>query len=460
MINTKEFSLKTLKLDLENPRIPRFTSEKDAINFLCITEKILELSEDIAENGLSPFEKLMVIQDGEKYVVKEGNRRLAALKLLDNPSLAPEHLSKKIAKYSADRKIHITSVECAIASDIKEANHWMEIKHLGQNNGKGVKPWNAIQKSRYSPDNPNRFAYLLLNHLLEDPSLDYEITTVTRLISKTTFFEYTGIYYNQLEDKLIFSCSYEENSALDNFLKQFVQDILEKKINSRSCNNRKDIEKYFEILSRKFGLTKSFDSSNLTNLFSSSKKLARKGKDKKETEYSKRKDNLPTSDANKDGNYPKQKLFRRIYDEEIADQLQKLGIIKPISIYSSVKKLGTDADTPLVYIAFSCLFEGLTGFLGRENKSFDNFLKDKFSKYCRLLKTELDDTQYINENEKAILDTLAKVRMQANTAKHAFRSAPLSYLEVLSDIQVLKPVLMQLINEVYDKKLQNARQML
>ncbi|WP_375644089.1 hypothetical protein, partial [Bartonella sp. AP83NXGY] len=168
----------------------------------------------------------------------------------------------------------------------------------------------------------------------------------------------------------------------------------------------------------------------------------------------------PTSDANKDGNYPKQKLFRRIYDEEIADQLQKLDIIKPISIYSSVKKLGTDADTPLVYIAFSCLFEGLTGFLGRENKSFDNFLKDKLSKYCRLLKTELDDTQYINENEKAIVDTLAKVRMQANTAKHAFCSAPLSYLEVLNDIQVLKPVLMQLINEVYDKKSQNARQML
>ncbi|WP_407965870.1 hypothetical protein [Bartonella sp. C271] len=71
---------------------------------------------------------------------------------------------------------------------------------------------------------------------------------------------------------------------------------------------------------------------------------------KKETEYSKRQYSLFPNDANEDKNYQKQKSFRQIYDEEIADQLRKLDIIKPISIYSSIKKLGANADTPLIYI--------------------------------------------------------------------------------------------------------------
>ncbi|WP_208442466.1 ParB/Srx family N-terminal domain-containing protein, partial [Bartonella raoultii] len=188
MASTKKISLKKLKLDPENPRIPTCSTEEDAIDLLCGAEQILELAKDIAENGISPCEKLIVLQDREKYIAVEGNRRLVALKLLDNPSLAPKHLFWKFSQYSASRQVQIDSVECVIVSDRKEAKHWIETKHSGQNKGKGVKPWNAIQKARYFPSNENRFAYLLFNFLLENVSQFYEITNVTRFISGQTFF--------------------------------------------------------------------------------------------------------------------------------------------------------------------------------------------------------------------------------------------------------------------------------
>ncbi|WP_407965869.1 ParB N-terminal domain-containing protein [Bartonella sp. C271] len=187
MANTKKISLKKLKLDLKKPRIPRCATEKDAINFLCKTEQISELAKDIAENGISPCEKLIVLQDEKKYIVAEGNRRLVALKLLDNPNLTPEPLLKTFSKFSVSRKVQINSIECVIVSDREKANHWIETKHSGQNNGKGVKPWNAIHKARYFPKNENRFAYLLFDFLLEDVSQFYKITNVTRFISGSTF---------------------------------------------------------------------------------------------------------------------------------------------------------------------------------------------------------------------------------------------------------------------------------
>ncbi|ENN91162.1 ParB/Srx family N-terminal domain-containing protein [Bartonella bovis] len=442
MVKTAKVSLKKLEFDPENPRIPRFSNEKDAINFLCNKEQILELAEDIAENGISPCEKFIVLQDREKYIVVEGNRRLIALKFLDNPNLAPERLSKKFSKYSASRKVLISSVECVIVSNRKEANHWIETKHSGQNKGKGVKPWDAIQKARYFPLNVNRFAYLLFNRLLEDVSQDYNISTVTRFISKPIFFKHTGIYYDKEEDKLVFLSPYEENSALDNFLKQFVRDILERELDSRSYNNKESIEQYFEELFEKFKLIEVYSKNDI-----------RKSKNKKETKHSEKQCDLFINDTNKAEKYEKQKLS--CYDEEIASQLNKLGYIKPISIYYSVKKLNADMDTPLLYIAFSCLFEGLTRSLERSDReSFDFFLKKH-----PLLTATFSNKSYIQDNTKDILKTLTKIREEANAAKHACFAAPLSYTQIISDMQTLKPLLMQLIAEVYEKEKKRNKKM-
>jgi hypothetical protein len=52
-------------------------------------EDVTGLASSIAKLGLFPNERLVVISSGKGFTVLEGNRRLASIKLLLNPELAP-----------------------------------------------------------------------------------------------------------------------------------------------------------------------------------------------------------------------------------------------------------------------------------------------------------------------------------------------------------------------------------
>ena len=86
-----------LSLDCSNPRHPQQSTQRDIIRWMTegtgrIGDKLLALARDIASYGLNPAERVMVVADSMKpgeYTVIEGNRRVAAVKLLNNPSLAP-----------------------------------------------------------------------------------------------------------------------------------------------------------------------------------------------------------------------------------------------------------------------------------------------------------------------------------------------------------------------------------
>lgn len=79
-------------LDPENPRLPDGTAnDKEAINRLLAEGygQLLALGRDLVERGeANPTELPIVMKDGAKFLVLEGNRRFAALKLLGDPRLA------------------------------------------------------------------------------------------------------------------------------------------------------------------------------------------------------------------------------------------------------------------------------------------------------------------------------------------------------------------------------------
>lgn len=95
----KPLSVGSLFLDPKNPRLiptEKTRTERDLIEELAVHENVLELAKKIKVNGFFPSEPLIaVIEAGRKFVV-EGNRRLAACKLLVNPSLAPKGLEKRV----------------------------------------------------------------------------------------------------------------------------------------------------------------------------------------------------------------------------------------------------------------------------------------------------------------------------------------------------------------------------
>ena len=86
--------IEQLKFDKLNPRLPKrllgISDEKVIIDYMLKNGNILELMRSIAEMGYSEAEPLLVVKDEKdnKYLVVEGNRRLTAVKLLNNPQLA------------------------------------------------------------------------------------------------------------------------------------------------------------------------------------------------------------------------------------------------------------------------------------------------------------------------------------------------------------------------------------
>lgn len=119
-------------------------------------DKILNLAEDIVQFGVDPSSLPLVIaaDDGIKQIVVEGNRRIVALKLLHNPQLAPEVWSaaqeKKLKELSQQfKKAPISSVLCVSVPDREAADHWIQLRHRGEQNGRGIVSWDGHAIARY-----------------------------------------------------------------------------------------------------------------------------------------------------------------------------------------------------------------------------------------------------------------------------------------------------------------------
>jgi hypothetical protein len=103
---TKRASVASLYLDPKNPRLGRETlaqAPREIIQYLFEHDKALEVAESIATRGFFPNEPLLAVNEGNRLIVVEGNRRLAALKALREPGLLEGARQRQVEKLS--RKI-------------------------------------------------------------------------------------------------------------------------------------------------------------------------------------------------------------------------------------------------------------------------------------------------------------------------------------------------------------------
>ncbi|WP_334037532.1 hypothetical protein [Burkholderia gladioli] len=151
--------LEKLEFDLNNPRFEPCSNQLEALALLCTDSgKISTLMRHIAENGLNPTERIIVVVSEKrgKFVVLEGNRRLAALKLLSKPEML-DAIEISSAASKALRKAasieftpsEIEKIESVVFDDKDEASIWIDLKHTGENGGAGVVGWDGLQTARY-----------------------------------------------------------------------------------------------------------------------------------------------------------------------------------------------------------------------------------------------------------------------------------------------------------------------
>ncbi len=121
MPTTAQFEVKKLSLDLKNFRTVPQKTEADAIKAMISIkpERFQAVMESILDSGYLPTENIIVLKEGTKSVVKEGNRRVASLKLIHgqfklNDFNIPQSIKDRIKKVSAAWKKENFKVPCNI----------------------------------------------------------------------------------------------------------------------------------------------------------------------------------------------------------------------------------------------------------------------------------------------------------------------------------------------------------
>lgn len=123
-----------LILDPNNVRLETRSGvpEVDIIQDLFQNEKALEIVEGIAQIGYLTHEVPVVVFRGPIPVVVEGNRRVAALKVIQNPYLVPAFQSKVEALVSTivDRS-NLRVIDVLVAPSQEDANQLIAALHTG-----------------------------------------------------------------------------------------------------------------------------------------------------------------------------------------------------------------------------------------------------------------------------------------------------------------------------------------
>lgn len=139
-----------LRFDRKNPRLAEFnltddSEESEVIEILWEAMDVEELTMSIAASGFFPHEPVLVTKERGKYIVIEGNRRLAAVKLLLNPNLAPG-LAANIPGIGKEAKDALAEIP-TISSTREDAWRYLGFKHVN-----GPAKWSSYAKSRYIAD--------------------------------------------------------------------------------------------------------------------------------------------------------------------------------------------------------------------------------------------------------------------------------------------------------------------
>ena len=149
-----------LLTNAENPRLPQPNQgQREALRSLARHQgrKLLVLAKDILSNGLNPADLPIVMPakgDRGRYIVLEGNRRLVALRALENPELFAGAVDdavlkemRRLTKRYQDSPVEI--VNCVSVKNSDESRHWIELRHTGENAGAGIVPWGSDEAARF-----------------------------------------------------------------------------------------------------------------------------------------------------------------------------------------------------------------------------------------------------------------------------------------------------------------------
>lgn len=144
----QNITLNNLLLDPENPRLPESVErdQQSMIDYIADTTAIEELMVAIAENDFFLGEPIIVvpapIKKG-KFIVVEGNRRLTAVKLLNDPATCSSP-GERMRAIAGEAKHKPVALPVVVRETREEVLPYLGFRHIT-----GVKQWEPLAKARY-----------------------------------------------------------------------------------------------------------------------------------------------------------------------------------------------------------------------------------------------------------------------------------------------------------------------
>lgn len=191
-----EINIADLLLDTSNPRFLRpVESQREALLEIVRDQgdKLLSLADSLSK-GFYNHENLVVTPYGDhgQYLVREGNRRTATLKILNNPSLIenefPNLAEKMKAIVNRQYQSPMEKVPCTIETDEGRVREILILKHNGELGGKGTVEWNTIQRIQnniyigVNNEETDILTYLLSLELDDEVLRSLTFTNVSRIL--------------------------------------------------------------------------------------------------------------------------------------------------------------------------------------------------------------------------------------------------------------------------------------
>ena len=220
----------------------------------------------IRDEGLDPGDSLYVIRSEDAqddFVVLEGNRRLAALKVLSNPDVLAgtglaDSVTKPLVREAAGfDRTEVEPIRCVRFDDREEANEWIRRRHTGVADGEGRITWKPLDIQRFSNDYTTVDVIEFVGRNAGYSKEEWEkahaavgggkSTNLTRLLESAAGQQHLGISVQTEAERKTPVLRTEPKWALA-VLRRIVDDILSGVVDSRRLNRATDIENYFAEL--------------------------------------------------------------------------------------------------------------------------------------------------------------------------------------------------------------------
>lgn len=387
-------SIDNLKLDVKNPRFSYQSSKEmnqtEIVKYLIENHAVYELAKAIAVNGYLLNEEPIVCKEGDSYVVLEGNRRVAACKIILNPNkyLSPQRANELSRHGSIDEKIR-----CHIAPSRREADTLIYNKHTGI----PLQKWDKVSQDAFlitllksenlsAEEVANRLSVpaseirkALRRHSVHQYSISlfasepYELEQIKEQGFPITNFER---FYDDERGSKFLGLSFGSNGEIlkrlpeeefDRRFKFIVQQILTQELTSRTFNNEKDKEEYFSTI-------KVFDKERFDlDVPLSDKPILSKEEEAKAT------DTGGSQEQEKDDTTGKSKRSRRKSGLFAGYNWGDTGVGKIDALFKSMQELNYKKHTDMAGIVLRCYVDMFIYEFLKKKKKIGEINKEDFA---------------------------------------------------------------------------------